>query len=233
MVGWGDVGRGSLRTRPARGSGLGMRSRRGTERSESERPGSGQDATSGPVTGRTEARPTVDEIGDGFDSSERCRGRVVHTRRSPRGRRSHRGPADGGLEHFEGPLLVVAGPGSGKTRVITRRIARLIDRGVRPRNILAITFTNKAAREMEERVGRLVPGAPVWVSTFHRLCARLLRQYGSAVGLAPNFTILDTTDQRTLVKQVLHDLDIDGSHYPPRGSATASAPRRTSCKPPR
>ncbi len=191
-----------------------MRSRRGTERSESERPGSGQDATSGPVTGRTEARPTVDEIGDGFDSSEGVAGELS-THGVPRADDDLTAAQRTAVEHFEGPLLVVAGPGSGKTRVITRRIARLIDRGVRPRNILAITFTNKAAREMEERVGRLVPGAPVWVSTFHRLCARLLRQYGSAVGLAPNFTILDTTDQRTLVKQVLHDLDIDGSHYPP------------------
>jgi DNA helicase II / ATP-dependent DNA helicase PcrA len=146
----------------------------------------------------------VDEIGDGLDTPPAVRSQDDLT------------PAQrAAVEHFEGPLLVVAGPGSGKTRVITRRIARLIERGVRPRNILAITFTNKAAREMEERVGRLVPGAPVWVSTFHKLCARLLRQYGSAVGLAPNFTILDTGDQRTLIKQVLHDLDIDGSHYPP------------------
>jgi DNA helicase-2/ATP-dependent DNA helicase PcrA len=156
----------------------------------------------------------VDEIGDGCDASADTVGESP-ARMASRPDDDLTEAQRTAVEHFEGPLLVVAGPGSGKTRVITRRIARLIDRGVRPRNILAITFTNKAAREMEERVGRLVPGAPVWVSTFHRLCARLLRQYGSAVGLAPNFTILDMTDQRTLVKQVLHDLDIDGSHYPP------------------
>ncbi len=119
------------------------------------------------------------------------------------------------VNHFEGPLLVVAGPGSGKTRVVTRRIARLIERGVPPWSILAITFTNKAAREMADRVERLLPGSRVWVSTFHRLCARILRQYGAAVGLQPNFTILDSTDQRALLKQLLSDLDIDGTHYPP------------------
>lgn len=119
------------------------------------------------------------------------------------------------VNHFEGPLLVVAGPGSGKTRVVTRRVARLIDRGVPPWSILAITFTNKAAREMGDRVESLLPGSRVWVSTFHRLCAKILRQFGAAVGLQPNFTILDVTDQRSLLKQLLSDLDIDGTHYPP------------------
>jgi DNA helicase-2/ATP-dependent DNA helicase PcrA len=119
------------------------------------------------------------------------------------------------VNHFEGPLLVVAGPGSGKTRVVTRRVARLIERGVPPWAILAITFTNKAAREMSDRVERLLPGSRVWVSTFHRLCAKILRQHGAAVGLSPNFTILDTTDQRSLLKQLLSNLDIDGTHYPP------------------
>ncbi|MBX3448237.1 MAG: UvrD-helicase domain-containing protein [Planctomycetaceae bacterium] len=119
------------------------------------------------------------------------------------------------VEFFEGPLLVLAGPGSGKTRVITRRIARLVDRGVSPREILAITFTNKAAREMAERVQRLLPGTRVWVSTFHRLCARLLREYGAEVGLQSNFSIFDTSDQHQLIKQTLHDLDIDAAHFPP------------------
>lgn len=119
------------------------------------------------------------------------------------------------VEHFEGPLLVLAGPGSGKTRVITRRIARLVERGVSPYEILAITFTNKAAREMGERVHRLLPRSQVWVSTFHRFCARLLRERGEAVGLKPNFSIFDTGDQHQLIKQVLHDENIDATHYPP------------------
>lgn len=119
------------------------------------------------------------------------------------------------VEHFEGPLLVLAGPGSGKTRVITRRIARLIERGVRPWEILAITFTNKAAREMAERVQSLLPGSRIWVSTFHRFCSRILRERGAAVGLQPNFSIFDTGDQQQLIKQVLHDLDFDASHFPP------------------
>src|SRR5207249_1723328 len=85
------------------------------------------------------------------------------------------------VNHRDGPLLVLAGPGSGKTRVITRRIARLIEQDVSPRQILAITFTNKAAKEMESRVQALLPGMNVWVSTFHRLCARLLRRFGTGV----------------------------------------------------
>jgi len=119
------------------------------------------------------------------------------------------------VEHFEGPLLVVAGPGSGKTRVITRRIARLIERGVKPWEILAITFTNKAAKEMAERVQALIPGTRVWVSTFHRFCARLLREYGRAIGIDANFSIFDTQDQSQLLRQVLKDLDFDSTHFPP------------------
>ena len=113
------------------------------------------------------------------------------------------------VEHFEGPLLVLAGPGSGKTRVITHRIARLIERGVSPRRMLALTFTNKAAEEMGHRVESLVPGSRVWVSTFHRFCARLLREYSELVGLHNNFTIFDTDDQRGVIKRSLSDLDLD------------------------
>lgn len=119
------------------------------------------------------------------------------------------------VEHFEGPLLVVAGPGSGKTRVITRRIARLIDRGVHPSEILAITFTNKAASVMSERVRTLLPRSFVWVSTFHKFCARLLREHSSVVGLSSHFSIFDVSDQLSLLKGVLHDLDFDSTHFPP------------------
>lgn len=119
------------------------------------------------------------------------------------------------VEHFDGPLLVLAGPGSGKTRVITRRIARLVQRGVAPWNILAITFTNKAAKEMAARVDALLPGQRVWVSTFHRFCARLLRQYGTAVGLQPGFSIYDTSDQQQVLRQVMEELDVATVHYPP------------------
>lgn len=119
------------------------------------------------------------------------------------------------VEHFRGPLLVLAGPGSGKTRVITHRIARLIERGVSPRRMLALTFTNKAAEEMSHRVDFLVPGSRVWVSTFHRFCARLLREYAELVGLHSNFTIFDTDDQRALIKRALSDLDLDSTQYAP------------------
>ena len=119
------------------------------------------------------------------------------------------------VEHRDGPLLVLAGPGSGKTRVITRRIARLVESGIYASRVLALTFTNKAATEMGHRVERLLPGTRVWVSTFHRFCASLLRYHATAVGLQPNFTILDTPDQTTLLRQVLSDLDIDSSSFPP------------------
>ncbi|MDB5386417.1 MAG: ATP-dependent helicase, Rep family [Planctomycetaceae bacterium] len=119
------------------------------------------------------------------------------------------------VEHFSGPLLVLAGPGSGKTRVITRRIARLVERGVDPRNILAITFTNKAAKEMAERVSRLMPGSRVWVSTFHRFCASQLRRYAELVGLQSNFTILDQSDQTSFLKQVMSELEQDLGRFSP------------------
>ena len=124
-------------------------------------------------------------------------------------------PQQAAVEHVDGPLLVLAGPGSGKTRVITRRIARLIEHGVRPRNILAITFTNKAADEMQRRVESLTPGAGVWVSTFHRFCARLLRTHAQSVGLQPNYTILDSRDQKQALRRVIGDLGLDPVHYSP------------------
>jgi len=119
------------------------------------------------------------------------------------------------VDHLDGPLLILAGPGSGKTRVITRRIARMIDRGVSAYEILAITFTNKAASEMQQRVADLLPRQRVWVSTFHKFCARILRRRAEAVGLQSNFTIFDTTDQRQLIRQILRELDIDAVACPP------------------
>lgn len=114
-----------------------------------------------------------------------------------------------------GPLLVLAGPGSGKTRVITHRIAALIHAGVPPRQILGITFTNKASDEMGERVRKLIPNCRVEISTFHKFCVRILRQYGNVVGLDSNFSIFDTTDQQQLIRHVMNELDIDTVAYNP------------------
>ena len=119
------------------------------------------------------------------------------------------------VEHFEGPLLVLAGPGSGKTRVITHRIARLLQRGVQPEQILALTFTNKAAREMAERVERLLGGLRIRVSTFHRFCSRLLRRWPEHVGLRENFTILDQSDQVQLVRHIMKEEKLDGMFHEP------------------
>jgi DNA helicase-2/ATP-dependent DNA helicase PcrA len=125
------------------------------------------------------------------------------------------------VTHFEGPLLILAGAGSGKTRVITRRVAWLLQQGVRPSNILAITFTNKAAGEMRQRVEALVPGSRVWISTFHSLGARLLRQYGDRLELDRNFTIYDQADRARIVKMALEDAGIDHSRFTPETIAAA------------
>lgn len=121
--------------------------------------------------------------------------------------------------HTEGPLLILAGAGSGKTRVLTHRIAYLIEeRGVNPWNILAITFTNKAAGEMRERVDRLVGfGAEsIWVSTFHSTCVRILRRYIDRIGFDTNFTIYDSDDQKSLMRDVCRVLDVDTKKYKER-----------------
>jgi DNA helicase II / ATP-dependent DNA helicase PcrA len=123
--------------------------------------------------------------------------------------------------HVEGPLLVLAGPGSGKTRVVTHRIANLLREGVSAREILALTFTNKAADEMRSRVAALAPGERVWVSTFHRFGARLLREYAEYVGLAPNFTIYDTDDARQTLKRAIDAAKIRIAHYTPERIAAA------------
>ncbi len=117
--------------------------------------------------------------------------------------------------HRDGPLLILAGAGSGKTRVITRRVAYLIHQGVRPHNILAITFTNKAAGEMRQRVEALLPDSRVWISTFHSLGARLLRQYADRLGLERNFTIYDQNDRTRVVKAALEAANIDNVRFTP------------------
>lgn len=122
----------------------------------------------------------------------------------------------------EGPLLVLAGAGSGKTRVLTHRIAYLIEeKGVNPWNILAITFTNKAAGEMRERVDKQVGfgSESIWVSTFHSTCVRILRRHIENLGYSTNFTIYDSDDQKTLLKQILKKLDIDTKMYKERAVA--------------
>jgi DNA helicase-2/ATP-dependent DNA helicase PcrA len=119
------------------------------------------------------------------------------------------------VTHTEGPLLILAAAGSGKTRVITRRVAYLLQQGVRAGSILAITFTNKAAGEMRQRVESLVPGSRVWMSTFHSLGARLLRQYADRVGLDRNFTIYDMADRARIVKIALEDAGIDNAKFTP------------------
>ena len=126
--------------------------------------------------------------------------------------------------HTEGPLLILAGAGSGKTRVLTHRIAYLIDeKGVNPWNILAITFTNKAAGEMRERVDRMVGfGAEsIWVSTFHSMCVRILRRHIALLGYDTNFTIYDTDDQKTLMKDICKLLQIDTKQYRERALLAA------------
>ena len=134
-------------------------------------------------------------------------------------------PQQTAASHFEGPLLIIAGAGSGKTRVITRRVAWLLQQGVRPSNILAITFTNKAAGEMKQRVDALVPGNRVWVSTFHSLGARLMRQYGERIGLNRNFTIYDQDDRNRIVKQAIDSAGLDNVKFTPEriGGAISKA----------
>lgn len=121
--------------------------------------------------------------------------------------------------HTDGPLLILAGAGSGKTRVLTHRIAYLIaEKDINPWNILAITFTNKAAQEMRERVDQITGemGNSIWVSTFHSTCVRILRRYIDRLGYDTNFTIYDTDDQKTLMKEVCRKLDIDTKKYKER-----------------
>ena len=122
--------------------------------------------------------------------------------------------------YAEGPLLLFAGAGSGKTRVLTHRVAYLIaERHVSPRHILAVTFTNKAAQEMKERIERLVSenvGRHLWVGTFHATCARILREHGEKIGIDRDFLVYDDSDQLTLMREVLRSLSIDEKKFTPR-----------------
>src|SRR5918912_3341414 len=124
------------------------------------------------------------------------------------------------VETLDGPVLVLAGAGTGKTRVLTTRIAHILATGrARPSEILSVTFTNKAAREMKERVGSMIGGVVEgmpWLGTFHSIGAKLLRRHAELIGLKPDFTILDTDDQLRLLKQLLEAENIDEKRWPAR-----------------
>ncbi len=127
------------------------------------------------------------------------------------------------VKHEGTPLLVVAGAGSGKTRVLTRRIAYLLaERNVSPYEVLAITFTNKAAGEMKERVAELVGDRAkmMWVSTFHSACVRILRREASLLGYTNSFTIYDQSDSLRLITLVMRDMNLDAKRYAPRAVAS-------------
>ena len=130
---------------------------------------------------------------------------------------------DTAVHHKKGPLLILAGAGSGKTRVITFRIAELLRRGVMPYRILAVTFTNKAAGEMRERIQKVAGdrAKPAWIGTFHATCARLLRMYAERAKLNPDFVIFDDNDQKTLMSRVLKDLGIADRFATPRAMLSA------------
>ena len=118
--------------------------------------------------------------------------------------------------HTEGPLLILAGAGSGKTSTMTHRIAYLVEKGVSPYNILAVTFTNKAAGEMRDRVEKLIGEVPgIWVITFHSMCLRMLRKHADVIGYDKNFVVYDATDQKTVVKNVIKELNIDEKKFSP------------------
>ncbi|MCR5468773.1 MAG: UvrD-helicase domain-containing protein, partial [Lachnospiraceae bacterium] len=137
------------------------------------------------------------------------------------------GPQQEAVTTTEGPLLIIAGAGSGKTRVLTHRVAYLMERGVNPYNILAITFTNKAADEMRQRIDDIVGygSESIWVTTFHSTCVRILRRHIDLLGYDTHFTIYDTDDQKTLIKDICKRLDVDTKRFKERAimSAISSA----------
>ncbi|MBI2247407.1 MAG: UvrD-helicase domain-containing protein [Armatimonadetes bacterium] len=128
-------------------------------------------------------------------------------------------PQQDAVTHPGGPLLILAGAGSGKTRVLAYRVAYLIkEQGISPGRILAVTFTNKAANEMRARVDRLVGGAvarAVWIGTFHHICGRILRRHGDRIGIGKNFLIYDDDDQRSVMREVIKSLGLDERRFPP------------------
>src|SRR5579884_2631444 len=139
------------------------------------------------------------------------------------------------VEHLEGPLLIFAGAGSGKTRVLTARIANLIARRrVWPDRLLAVTFTNRAAREMRDRVAQLVPGAErMWVGTFHATAVRMLRRDGERIGVPRTFSIFDEDDSRAALRRVMDGLRLDPKRSPPAAIAAAisRAKNELDCRP--
>jgi DNA helicase-2/ATP-dependent DNA helicase PcrA len=139
------------------------------------------------------------------------------------------------VTHTDGPLLIVAGPGSGKTRVMAHRVAYLVgEKGIPPWKILAVTFTNKAARELRERCERLVGvgSNELQVRTFHGFCSRVLRTDGEKVGLKPEFTIYDTDDQARVARKILDDLDVDPKQFPPRSLLSVISDAKNSMRSP-
>lgn len=131
------------------------------------------------------------------------------------------------VQQVDGPLLILAGPGSGKTRVITHRIAHMLNLGIPAESILALTFTNKAADEMRSRIHKLAPGYQVWMGTFHRFCSQLLRRYANMVGLDSNFSIYDTSDSKAALRQALERTDIDLTHTKPESIAWSISHTKT------
>ena len=164
---------------------------------------------------------TSDEA-DAFEAAEqRARSPPAPWRRGPTPYLDDLNPAQrAAVEALDGPVLVLAGAGTGKTKALTARIAHLLNTGrARPNEILAVTFTNKAAREMKARVGQLVGGViegMPWLGTFHSLSVRILRRHAELVGLKSNFTILDTDDQLRLLRQIIQAANIDEKRWPPR-----------------
>ena len=126
-------------------------------------------------------------------------------------------PQRAAVEYIDGPALVIAGAGSGKTRVLTYKIMHLLENGYQPWNILAITFTNKAAREMKERIAQKIgeeKSASLWMGTFHSIFLKILRMEISKTEYKPNFTIYDAEDAKKLVKGIVKDLKLDDKKYP-------------------
>ena len=121
------------------------------------------------------------------------------------------------VEQTEGPVMIIAGAGSGKTRVLTYRIAHLINKGVDPFNILSLTFTNKAAKEMRQRIEKVVGGEAknIWMGTFHSVFARILRAEAPKIGYPSSFTIYDTDDSKTLIRNIVKEMDLDDKLYKP------------------